>query len=859
MNHYSTLWLKKTARFYHSIILLSCLFLIIIFPACNMSETPFVKRYELTQDWEFSQSAKEEWHPAIVPGTVHTDLLKNNLIPDPFYGCNEKDLQWIGRTDWVYRNTFHVGANLLKKSRVNLVFEGLDTYAEVFLNGQKILEVNNMFRKWEMNCKEFLNKGQNLIEIVFESAESRFLQDSIALGYPLPGGRWNQSRKAAYHFGWDWGPKFVTAGIWKPVYLEAWDLQKVEDIYVFIKSVTEERADFQSVFSIESAKAEKASFILTNKGNGRKLAIKETKLEQGLNEYSIDFSIYNPILWWSNGLGEPHLYDLEFEVKTTSGKTYRKNISYGIRTLEVVNEDDEFGKSLYVKLNGIPVFLKGANYIPQHSFVTEVRDEDYQAIIDMAVESNMNMLRVWGGGIYEQDIFYELCNRKGIMVWQDFMFACAMYPGDDDYVENVRQEAIQQVQRLRNHSNIALWCGNNEVDEGWHNWGWQRAHNISEKDSATIWQGYKRVFHEILPEVVKAHDPQQFYISTSPLYGWGREKSLTNGSAHYWGVWWGLQPPEMYLEKVPRLMSEYGLQALPTLSTIRAFQAEDEDFLFSEPLKCHQKHPTGYENINAYLEMENLRAENLEDLIYKSQLVQARGIGLAIEAHRRTMPYCMGTLYWQLNDCWPVTSWSGTDVFGNWKALQYRVRELFKDILITVIDHKGRFEVHVVSDRLKNTNGKLEVNIVDFQGNRTTLFSDNITELANTSLLFISENSNDFFAGINKEQMLVEAIFTEDEGKCYVNQKFLTAYGNLKLPEAKITKKINPVEDGYNITLASDAFASHVQLYLAESHAWFDDNFFHLMPGEEKVVFCRTSLTQREFEEQIRIYALNLK
>jgi beta-mannosidase len=833
--------------------LLSVWFLIIIFSACNKNETPLLERYELNYGWELSQSNQSEWHPAIVPGTVHTDLLKNNLIPDPFYGCNEKDLQWVGQTDWVYQNAFNVDLKLLEKSNVYLVFEGLDTYANVTLNGNIILEANNMFRKWEINCKEFLNEGENLIEIVFESAENRFLQDSIALGYPLPGGRWNQSRKAAYHFGWDWGPKFVTAGIWKPVYLEAWDSHKVEDLHVFTKAVSDERADLQSVITIESGKAEKASFIVQNGGNGRRLASKEIKLQPGLNEYSIDFSIYKPNLWWSNGLGDPHLYDFEFEVKTASGKTYRTNIAYGIRTLEVISEDDEFGKSLYVKLNGVPVFMKGANYIPQHSFVTEVQDENYQAIIDMAVESNMNMIRVWGGGIYEKDLFYELCNRNGLLVWQDFMFACAMYPGHDDFVENVRQEAMYQVKRLRNHSNIALWCGNNEADEGWHNWQWQRTHNIEPEDSAKIWEGYKRVFHDLLPGVINEFDPQRFYLSTSPLHGWGREESLRGGSAHYWGVWWGLQPFEMYLEKVPRFMSEYGFQAMPALSTIRQFQETEDDFLFSEPLKCHQKHPTGYQTISTYLERENLHPSTLEEFIYLSQLVQAKGIGMAIEAHRRAMPRCMGTLYWQLNDCWPVTSWSGTDVNGNWKALQYKVRDLYDDIMVSVIENKGRFEVHLVSDRLKNSDGELEVNVVDFHGNRTVLFSEKITAFANTSKLVISENAENFFSGINKEQVLIEAIFTDDKGKQYVNQKFLAAYGNLKLPEASITKTINAVKDGYNITLKSDTFAAHVQLYLTHSNARFNDNFAHLFPNEEITIFCKTGLPLEKFEKQLMI------
>ena len=828
-------------------------FLLFVLASCSADEKPLAEKILLNHGWEFRQSGEAEWFPATVPGTVHTDLLKNDLIPDPFYGCNEKDLQWIGERDWIFKAEFNIDENTLSNEQINIVFEGLDTYADVFLNGENILQANNMHRKWEVGCRELLQVGNNSLEIYFHSALNKFIEDSTALGYPLPGGRWVFARKAAYHFGWDWGPRFITAGIHKPVYLEIWNHQRPTGFHIQTKEITDKAATIELSYSIESNTDDKASLRVIHKKNQKVLTNQPINLIAGNNEYVINFNVKNPKLWWSNGLGEPHIYDLIIELTTASGFKHTREIPFGIKTLRAVLEDDEHGQALYVELNGVKVFLKGANYIPQHSFITEITEQNYLDIVGMAVESNMNMLRVWGGGIYEQDIFYELCNRNGIMIWQDFMFACAMYPGDDDYVENVRHEAIQQVQRLRNHSNIALWCGNNEVDEGWHNWGWQRIHNLSEKDSATIWQGYKRVFHEILPEVVKAHDPQRFYISTSPLYGWGREKSLTHGSAHYWGVWWGVQPPEMYLEKVPRLMSEYGLQALPALSTIRAFQVEDDDILFSEPLKCHQKHPTGYENINAYLAMENLRAENLEDLIYKSQLVQARGIGLAIEAHRRAMPYCMGTLYWQLNDCWPVTSWSGTDVFGNWKALQYRVRELFKDILVTVIDHKGRFEVHVVSDRLKNANGKLEVNIVDFQGNRTTLFLDNITAFANTSMPAISENSNDFLAGINKEQSLVEAIFTDDEGKRYVNQKFLTAYGNLKIPEANITKKINPVEDGYNITLTSDAFAAHVQLYLAESHAWFSDNFVNLFPNEEITIFCKTDLSLEQFKKQLRL------
>lgn len=832
---------------------LTALVCALLLNSCTLKKEELIEKIQLSDNWKFrlAENSDAPWHEANVPGTVHTDLLKNGLIPDPFYGCNENIAQWIGQTDWVYQNTFKIDQKLLDHNQIRLVFEGLDTYAKLSLNGNHLLSTDNMFRRWEANCKPFLQAGDNILEIVFSSASNRFYADSLAYDYVLPGGKWVFARKAAYHFGWDWGPKFITSGIWKPVYLELWNQHRPLDIQLQTNTISEEQAGISAVLCVKSETAEQAEFVVTELKSNKKLLSETFDLNTSQEDYAFDFLIDNPVLWWPNGLGEPHLYELSFELKTKSGFTWSKQMVFGIRNIGVISGQDAHGQSLYVKVNGVPVFLKGANYIPQHSFVTEVSDDDYRQIIQRAVESNMNMIRVWGGGIYEKDIFYDLCDRNGILVWQDFMFACAMYPGDDAFVANVKAEATDQIRRLRNHTCLALWCGNNEIDEGWHNWQWQKAHNISAVDSARIWEGYLRVFHKTLPEAIVMNDPGRFYLPSSPMFGWGRKESLTHGSAHYWGVWWGVQPPEMYLEKVPRLMSEYGLQALPNLSTIRAFQAEDEDFLFSASLKCHQKHPTGYENIYAYLQMENLRAENLEDLIYKSQLVQARGIGLAIEAHRRAMPYCMGTLYWQLNDCWPVTSWSGTDVFGNWKALQYRVRELFKDILVTVIDHKGRFEVHVVSDRLKNANGKLELSIVDFQGNRTRLFSENITAMANSSMPLISENSDDFFQGINKEQVVVEAIFTDENGRQYVNQKFLTAYGNLKLPEANISKKISPVKEGYNITLKSGAFAAHVQLYLSESHAWFDDNFVNLFPNEEITIFCKTDLSLEQFSEQL--------
>lgn len=844
----------KKLKISYSICIIS-LFLI----SCSENAKPLLEQISLNDGWEFCNSDSDQsiWHPANVPGTTHTDLLKNALIPDPFYGCNEKELQWIGKSDWSYRKTFQVSNDLITKPNIILVFEGLDTWAEVFLNRQKILAANNMFRKWEVDCREFLVEGENLIEVKFESAENRFLLDSIALGFPLPGGRWNFARKAAYHFGWDWGPKFVTTGIWKPVYIETWEKHRPLEIQLVTGQINSNKADIRTEFFVESAIDEKAILTVTDTATGKVFAKKELQLSPDLQQHEIEFSIEDPILWWSNGLGEPHLYELNFELKTNSGFFWSKHIPYGIRKIEVVNENDEHGQSLYLKLNDVPVFIKGANYIPQQSFVTEVSDEDYRKIVQSAVESNMNMLRVWGGGIYEKDIFYELCSRNGVLVWQDFMFACAMYPGDNDFVENVKQEATQQVRRLRNHTSLAMWCGNNEADEGWHNWQWQKTHKILPDDSATIWEGYQRIFHKLLPETVAVRDPGRFYLHTSPIHGWGRSESMTRGSAHYWGVWWGREPFEKYLEKVPRFMSEFGFQAMPAMATIRQFQPGEEDSLFSDALKCHQKHPTGYPTIDVYLERENLFPNSLEEYIYLSQLIQAKGIGMAIQAHRRAKPYCMGSLYWQLNDCWPVTSWSGMDVNGIWKALQYNIRNLYRDVLVSVIVREGTCEVWLVSDRLNEVSGIFNLSLLSFAGDKNLIINQKIDLKANSSTKVYSGEISRFIPENELNEWMIFAEFVDDTGQIFNNTEFLKSYGQLDLKPVSISKIITPDDGGYKISLNSDEFTAYLQLYLTDSHAYFDQNYIHLHPGEPKEVFCRTALSYEEFSSQLKLFSLN--
>ncbi|WP_113653503.1 beta-mannosidase [Pedobacter namyangjuensis] len=566
------------------------LFVILLLSSFSVSAQVIYDK--ITQNWQFNKQSDDKWYPAKVPGEVHLDLLRNKLIDDPFYRDNEKKLQWIEKENWNYKTTFDVSSALLAKKHIDLVFDGLDTYAEVYLNDKPLLKADNMFRQWSANVKALLKKKGNKLLIKFQSAQNKV--DTLAKAdapFIIPDNARAYVRKAQFHFGWDWGPKLTGAGIWKEVRLEAYQ-------------------------------------------------------------------------------AKPREKPFQAPVKT-----------------ELVQEKDEHGASFYFKINGKPVYMKGANYIPADAFVTRTTKADYRKLLMMAKEANMNMLRVWGGGIYENDDFYNLCDSLGIYVWQDFMFAGQMVPGDDAFFENVKQEVKYQVKRLRHHKSIVLWCGNNEIDEAWNRWGWQKQFNINQKDSVKLWTDYKRLFRDSIPKWVKEVDPSRPYISTSPKYGWGVKNSFIEGDSHYWGVWWGNEDFETFENKTGRFVSEYGMQAMPNYESVLKYTNQEDRFLYSDILKNHQKANNGFQKLDVYLKsylIDSARLSKLsvEDYTYLTQCVQYYGFKNMILIHRSKSPYNMGTLLWQLNDCWPVASWSITDYYDRApKAAWYAVKNAYQDVL----------------------------------------------------------------------------------------------------------------------------------------------------------------------------------
>ncbi|MCO6161302.1 glycoside hydrolase family 2 protein [Flavobacterium sp. NRK F7] len=780
-----------------------------------------LKRSLSSENWKFKQVDTKNWFTATVPGTVHTDLLANNVIPDPFLETNEKNVQWVEKKDWEYKTSFFLSQSEMNFKNIDLQFDGLDTYASVFLNNQLILEANNMFRIWKIPVRKYLLEGENILKVVFKSAVIEEQHIAKKQSVQLPTDERVYSRKAPYQYGWDWGPRLVTAGIWKDVKLHFWNqLTLVNSSYKQVQ-LDSQKADLEFNTTVFSEKKQ----VITIKVND---SIAKVELQKGLHKIPIKYRINNPKLWWCNGLGEPNLYAFKISLFDDLQEIESQEMNIGLRTIELIQEQDAIGKSFYFKLNGKPVFMKGANYIPEDSFLPRVADSVSQKRIEDAVAANMNMLRVWGGGVYASDAFYNACDKNGILVWQDFMFACAMYPGGKDFLENIKQEVIDNVNRIQNHPSLALWCGNNEIDEAWHNWGWQKQLKYSKADSTQIWKDYQKVFHELLPNTLDSLYPEKkaIYWPSSPSIGWGRKESLLQGDAHYWGVWWGKEPFEIYEEKVGRFMSEYGFQGMPDMTTFNYFSNGNQLEFDSESIKSHQKHPTGYETIKEYMQRDYIIPKTFENYSYVSQLLQAKGMKVAIEAHRRAKPNCMGTLYWQLNDCWPVTSWSSVDYFGNWKASHYQVKQSFENLLISVGEDKEKYQVYLVNDSLQDILGNLILKTIDFNGK--VLFEKTIlTEVkANSSQIVYTFSKKDIPKKYRKKSV-VQLQFVTKEKK--VNTTFYWVKPKdlqLLKPGLKITK-IDEVT--YEIT--SNVVAKNVCLS-SDEKTHFSHNYFDVLPNE---------------------------
>ena len=828
----------------------------------------------LHEGWKFRQARLTNWYPATVPGVVHTDLLQNKIIEDPFFRLNERGLQWIDKEDWVYETCFTLAADMMRKENMELVFEGLDTYADVYLNDECILKADNMFRRWSIPVRQYIREENNILKVYFHSPVKIDVPKWDALPYQYPasndqsenGGLFNKkisifARKAGYHYGWDWGPRLVTSGIWRPVYIRAWSDLRINDVFIEQKEVGAGRAVIAGHVELDADKDMDGVLVtITDEATGRVLGEWQADLKRGTNRVTVDFVLHKPKLWWSNGLGEPFLYRFRTDIIAGGELLDSKTERVGIRSLKVVHQPDKDGHTFYIELNGRPVFAKGANYIPSDNFLPRVTPENYKRTILDAAGVNMNMLRVWGGGIYENDVFYDLCDEYGIMIWQDFMFACSMYPAEGALLDNIHQEAVDNVKRLRNHACIALWCGNNECQDAWLGWGWKCEIERQNKEYADkIWAQYRQQYHVTLPGVVREYAPGTFYWPSSPFAFEGEMSGTTDGDRHYWSVWHGKAPISDYDSEKSRFFSEYGFQSFPEFESVKRYAPYPEDWdIRSEVMMSHQRggdHANGL--IETYLLNEYKKPRDFRAFLYMNHVLQGDAIKTAIESHRRQMPYNMGTLFWQHNDCWPVASWASRDYYGRWKAQHYYVRKAYDDILISSVVEGDDLKVYAVSDRLENTSGRLQLQVCRFDGTVVHHWDKSVGISGNDSRVCFSAPLAKLLEGADRGTVYVRVDYTDKSGRVYHNNYCLGKQKDMDYPKVDLQTEVRSIEGGYEVTVSADKFARAVCLSVADNESVYSDNYFDVQPKSSVQVQVRTRLSAEAFNGSLRLTCLN--
>ncbi len=830
----------------HLIVLLG-LFLLV---SCAEKRTnPLIQN--LDNSWVVTTDTLNIKMKVDIPSVIQADMYENGLIPHPYKSNVESQLHWIPQHEWTYTLDFEAEDYILNEDVVELVFEGLDTYADVWFNGEKILHSDNMFKTYSCDVKDIIKKKNNIkIKFYPFDKERDSLIETYRLRFPE---KYAVMRKAAYQNGWDWAPRYLNMGVWQPVYLKAWTHSTICSASIITTAVRDNKAELFFESCVEADENHKITLQIFQ--DEEKLLDKKIQLEKGKNYYSFPFEMLNPKLWYPNELGEQNFYTFNLKmIDDDKDKIIEeRNITMGIRTVEMVEEPDSIGTAFYFKVNGIPLYMKGANYVPEEMITSWMSREKTKKLLEQCVgNAHMNMLRVWGGGIYPPDYFYEICDSLGILVWQDFMFAGSTYPYSDEFIGNVREEAKKQVIRYKNHPSLALWCGNNEISEGYYNWGWQQSMNWSDEDYKEMKDGYDKLFEEMLDEVVGTYDKSRPYWPSSPKNGWGRAASLTEGDVHYWGVWWGELPYEMYREKVGRFNSEFGYQSYPSMTTLKMI---DENLDFSnEVIQAHQKHNRGEKLIMDHVVKYYGEPKDFEDYVYLSQLSQALGMNIAISAQRASRPRSMGSLYWQLNDAWTSISWSSIDYLGNKKAFHYKLDEIYAPILLGLNDFgNDMYNIWISNDLQRDIDGRVRIIVEDMQGNQMFAFSETVGVKANSGYRLPNNISINTF-NKKKSECYARIIFMEEDTVLSERLHFFTYPKDLELIETEINPNISFRDGKYYIEFKTDVFVKDLFIE-ASVPGDFSKNFFDVIPNvTQTVIFEPEDKSKSDVKFKFKMY-----
>jgi len=824
------------------------------------------ERIDLGGEWDLRGEGLPGKLTGRVPGEIYGDLLREKKIPDPFYRDNEESLQWIGMTDWIYSRTFEVSESMASRKKIVLCFEGLDTLAVVFLNGEKIGDADNMFRTWEWDIRKFLKRGRNEIIVKFLSVIPFIgkLQEKHDIpGWGVMNSRISVSghawiRKQACNFGWDWGIKALGCGIWRPVYIEGFDSVRILGMEI-TQLHSEGKAVLDVEWDIERFSPGSVKGRLTVSCSGKCVAAREVDIHEGRHSESV--GIKDPRLWWPNGMGSQPLYNILLEVTGDKGRTAASaSRRIGLRTLKLERKKDRWGESFGFSVNGLPFFAKGANWIPADALLSRMTPERYRKIVKDAAWANMNMLRVWGGGIYEDDSFYDACDEYGICVWQDFMFSCSSYPSfDRRFMRNVGMEARDNIRRLRHHACLALWCGNNEVENGGlvGAGGWK-------KGKMPVSQ-YLKLFEKLLGDIVKKEDPGRAYWRGSPSNPCGDIRDYNNpdsGDSHLWSVWHRKYPFEWYRGCYNRFVSEFGFQSFPEPETVYTYADEQDRNITSRIMEHHQRSGAGNTTIIQYMLDWFRFPDSFENTIWLSQILQGMAMKYACEHWRRLMPRCMGTLYWQLNDTWPVASWSSIDYFGRWKALHYMARRFYSPLLVSGVEDvdSGSMEIHVTSDLTVAERGEVRWIATDPEGVRLLSGKVPVDILPGRDLLVKRLNFRELIKNKGSRNILIWLELLTKGKKRSENLVIFARPKHLELKRPRFSLFVSPGKEGkgFLVELSSDRTALWCRLEPAGGDVVFSDNFFHMRPGIKKRVEAvpLKDTTLAAFKKRFRIFSL---
>lgn len=783
-----------------------------------------------------------------IPGTVLSGLLAAGKIKDPFYRTNEDATRALFWKDYVFTRTFDVDEELLAQQHIVLVCEGLDTLAEISINGTFLAKTDNMHRTWKFQAKKLLHPGKNEIQIVFRSV-LRFIED-----YPyeahkkinyIPCGSMKGNhllRKAHSMFGWDWGPQTIDAGIFRDIYLQGYSHARIEDIRIHQQHAKNVSVQTSITLS-ESVPGQKLCVELSEDGADKPLQTKLCKTNAD-GVAAVDFVIENPKLWWPNDYGDQPLYIVRTTLLDEDG-TSLESITrrIGLRTLTISQEKDEWGNEFAFCVNGVKIFTRGGNYIPDDCLYTRITEKKLDYILESCRRAHFNCVRVWGGGYYPSDAFYDLCDEKGLIVWQDLMYACNVYDVTDAFAENCRQETYDNVRRLRHHASLGLWCGNNEIESAWDHWG------DFQKETPYLRADYIRLFEEVLPKAVQEADGETFYWHSSPSSGgcFDNPDDVNRGDTHYWDVWHGQKPFTDYRKYFFRFCSEFGFQSFPCAKTVNSFTLEDDRNIFSRVMESHQKNDAANGKMLYYLS-ENLRyPKDLTHLLYASQVLQGMAIKYGVDHWRRNRGRCMGTLYWQINDDWPAPSWSSIDYFGRWKALHYMAQKFYAPHAVSMTLEDHRCHVYFSNESFETTEYSLTLSIRDLSGNVLETYETkgnspafSAIETAVVDICSLEDQKDDVF---------LEAVIHTKDQKVLKDVETLVPYKYLNLKNPVISTEAEETNDAFILHISSDCFAPFVALDFDDEDVIFSDNFFHLTDKTvQDIIVKKEDILQGHFE-----------